>query len=98
MRISRLNTAIIATSVLYALSASAQTTTTPSKQPAQGIPPSMASPQYGSHGNAQKQKIQGVPRGVTDPQYGGAAAKQKTSGVPASLVGGGQYGGAQKQQ
>ena len=97
MRIFRLSTAVIAASALYALSASAQTTTTPSKQPTQGLPPSMTSPRYGGHDNAQKQKIQGLPRGVANPQYGGTAVKQKASGIPASLVGGGQYGSAQKQ-
>jgi hypothetical protein len=96
MRISLFATAIFAASAIFALSASAQTTATPSKQPTQGLPSSMGNPQYGD--SAHRQKAQGVPVGTTGQQCGGAAAKQKTSGVPASLDGSGQYGAAQKQQ
>jgi hypothetical protein len=81
MRISRLAT-IIAFSAICALPALAQTTSdvktdqTPSKQPTQGVPQSMANPQYGND-TAQKQQTQGVPAALANPQYGGAAQKQQ---------------------
>jgi hypothetical protein len=99
MRISPLATAMFAASAIYALSAAAQTASTPSTQPTQGVPQSMTHQGNGSTGtvHAHKQKTQGVPLGSTNPQYG-SASKQKTSGVPASMLGDGQYGGAVKQQ
>ena len=81
MRISRL-AAILVASAIYALPALAQTTTdvktsqSPSKQPTNGLPPSVANPQYGG-GGAQKQKTSGIPVGLGNQQYGGAAQKQQ---------------------
>jgi hypothetical protein len=87
MRISRVAT-IIAVSAIGALPALAQTTTNAnttqpsnrpaSKQPTQGLPQSMANPQYGSGGDsAQKQQTQGLPSSLANPQYGGAYSTQK---------------------
>jgi hypothetical protein len=82
MRISSLAT-IIAVSAICALPALAQNTNDaktnqpPSKQPTQGLPPSMSNPQYGNPGtNAQKQQTQGVPTSLSNPQYTGGAQKQ----------------------
>jgi hypothetical protein len=81
MRISRLAT-ITAIATIYALSAVAQpthaanTSQPPSKQPTNGVPPSVGNPQYGG-GSAQKQQTNGLPADLGNQQYGGGAQKRQ---------------------